>query len=307
MDGILNINKPPGLTSFAIVSRVRRLAGERRVGHAGTLDPTASGVLPICLGQGTRVVEFLMDAVKVYRARIELGVTTDTYDAAGKVTHQADPSPVSQRRIEAALDSFRGSIEQVPPMYSALKYKGQRLYHLARAGINVSRKSRTAQIHRLDLLGFESPLVTLEIECGKGTYIRSLAHDLGQLLGCGAHLKELARLRYGPFVIEDASTLEQIEQGENDWQRLLYPIDFVLSRWPAVVLGEEQEKLVRNGGSIALSEGIHSDKPGRCRAYGRDGSFLAVLGLDGEKGHWQPEKVFARPDQPPVPPGLSGA
>jgi tRNA pseudouridine55 synthase len=306
MDGILNINKAPGLTSFAIVSRVRRLSGEHRAGHAGTLDPTACGVLPVCLGQGTRVVEFLMDAVKVYRARIEMGVTTDTYDATGNITHQADPSPVSQRRIEEALHSFRGSIEQVPPMYSALKYKGQRLYNLARAGITINRKSRTAHIHRLKLVCFEPPLFTLEIECGKGTYVRSLAHDLGQLLSCGAHLKELARLRYGPFTIKDASTLEQIEQGENDWQRLLYPIDFVLSHWPAVVLGEEQERLVRNGSIIELSEGAHSDKPGRCRAYSHDGTFLAVLSLDSEKGHWQPQKVFARPYQP-ASLGLSGS
>ena len=172
MDGILNVNKPPGMTSFDVVSIIKRLTREKRVGHAGTLDPMASGVLPVCLGRGTRVVEFLMDAHKVYRAQIELGMATDTYDAAGKVTRREDPSSIGRSRLEAALDSFRGRIRQIPPMYSALKHQGQRLYQLARAGVTVSRKSRRAVVYRLELIAFEPPLVTLEVECGKGTYIR---------------------------------------------------------------------------------------------------------------------------------------
>ena len=295
MDGILNINKPPGDTSFSIVSMVRRLIKERRVGHAGTLDPLASGVLPVCFGQGTRVVEFLLEASKVYRAQIELGVATDTYDTTGKIIKQGDPSAINREQIELALDSFRGLIQQTPPMYSALKHQGQRLYRLARAGITISRASRPARIYRLELLDFEPPLVTLKIECGRGTYIRSLAHDLGQLLGCGAHLKELVRLSYGPFDIKDSITPAQVEDAfrNNDWQHLVYPIDIVLNNWSAVVVGDEQERVIRNGGCVVVDNSpVGADNERRCRAYSQNGCFLAVLYFNPESGQWQPQKVF---------------
>jgi tRNA pseudouridine55 synthase len=291
VDGILNINKPPGRTSADVVAAVKRLIRERRVGHAGTLDPMASGVLPVCFGQGTRVVEFLMEAHKVYKAQIELGIATDTHDASGKITRQADPSRVNQEQLELALDSFRGTIQQTPPMYSALKYRGQRLYKLARAGITVNRQSRQARIYRLKLVDFEPPLVTLEIECGKGTYIRSLADDLGELLGCGAHLKGLVRLRYGPFSITEAVSLAQLEDG--NWQHLAYPIDVVLSHCAAVVLNDDLGQVVKNGGSVAADDyPAGADTEGRCRAYSQDGCFLAVLRFSPESGRWQPEKVF---------------
>jgi len=188
VDGILNINKPRDRTSFSVVAMVRRLSGERRVGHAGTLDPAATGVLPVCLGQGTRVTEYLVDAAKTYRAQIELGVATDTYDASGKITEQGDPSGISREQVESALASFRGTIQQIPPMYSAVKHLGQPLYKLARSGIEVERKSRRAEIYRLEITDWQLPVVTIEVECSKGTYIRSLAYDLGRSLGCGAHL-----------------------------------------------------------------------------------------------------------------------
>lgn len=294
MDGILNINKPSGKTSFSIVYTVRRLIQERRVGHAGTLDPMASGVLPICLGRGTRVVEFLQDAGKVYRAQIGLGVTTDTYDATGKVIQQGDCTSISREQVEQALNSFRGLIWQTPPMYSALKHQGKRLYQLARAGIVVKRESRRVRIHRLELINFKPPLVTVEIECGKGTYIRSLAHDLGELLGCGAHLKELVRLRYGPFNMEEAVSLPQLEAAfcRNNWRHLVYPIDVVLHHWSAVVVGKEQERLIKNGGGVFIKENPAADNEKKCRAYSQDGCFLAVLCFNPERGWWQAEKVF---------------
>lgn len=293
MDGILNVNKPLGMTSFDVVSIIKRLTREKRVGHAGTLDPMASGVLPVCLGRGTRVVEFLMDAHKVYRAQIELGVATDTYDAAGKVTSRQDPSGIGRARLETALGSFRGRIQQIPPMYSALKHQGQRLYQLARAGVTVSRKSRVAVVYRLELIDFEPPLVTIEVECGKGTYIRSLAHDLGEMLGCGAHLKGLVRLGYGPFAISDAVSLERIEAA-GSWQQLAHPMDFVLSHWPAVVVDADRARVIKNGGSLEIEPGPSADGPeGWCRAYSEDGCFLAVLSLNTESGRWRPEKVFA--------------
>ena len=211
MDGILNINKPQEMTSFSVVACVKRICGERHAGHAGTLDPLATGVLPICLGQATRVIEFLFDETKTYRAQVELGITTDTYDSTGKVLRTADPSGVSREMIEKALVKFRGSILQTPPMYSAVKHQGKPLYKLARSGIEVERKSRPTQIHSLEIIDWQPPVVTLDIVCGKGTYIRSLAFDLGEALGCGANMKSLIRLRVGPFNIEDALTLPQLE------------------------------------------------------------------------------------------------
>lgn len=295
MDGILNINKPVGNTSFSIVSIIKRLIGERRVGHAGTLDPMASGVLPVCFGKGTRIVEFLLESSKVYRAQIELGIATDTHDAIGNITGRGDSSTVKLEQIEHALCSFRGLIQQVPPMFSALKYKGKRLYHLAREGITVNRESRAATIHRLELLDFNTPFITLEIECSRGTYIRSLAHDLGELLGCGAHLKELVRLSYGPFDIESAVSPSQLEDAfaNNDWQQFIYPIDTVLGNWSSVVVGDKQEQVIKNGGLVSMENGqIEDGDKVRCRAYNEEGCFLAVLYFNSERGQWQPEKVF---------------
>jgi len=297
VDGILNINKPLGKTSFSIVAMVRRLTGERRVGHAGTLDPLASGVLPVCLGQGTRVVEFLLQASKVYRAQIELGVATDTYDDSGKITQQGDPSGISREQLELALTSFCGLVPQTPPMYSALKHRGKRLYQLARAGIIVDRKSRLTKIYRLKLIDFALPLATLEVECGKGTYIRSLVHDLGQMLGCGAHLKSLVRLRYGLFNIDGAVSLSQLEDAcrHNYWPHLVYPIDSVLSHLPVVVVSDENGLVIRNGGSLTLAGDecpAGSQAWSRCRVYTQDGHFIGVLGFNAESGQWQPEKVF---------------
>lgn len=237
MDGILNINKPSGPTSFHIVSLVKRLSGERRVGHAGTLDPMATGVLPVCLGQGTRMVQFLIDNTKTYRAEIELGVATDTYDAQGRITQQGDLSGISRSQLESELASFCGLIYQVPPMYSALKFQGKPLYKLARAGITVERRSRPVKIHHLELMDWQPPLATIEVVCGRGTYIRSLAHDLGQRLGCGAYLKSLTRLRYGLFDIREAVSVPQLEDAfrYGYWQRFIYPVDSVLLHWEGKV------------------------------------------------------------------------
>lgn len=307
MDGILNINKPPGQTSFSVVSLVKRLTGELRVGHAGTLDPLATGVLPVCLGQGTRVVEFLFDATKVYRAQIELGVATDTYDASGKITRRGDPSGISREQFEVALGSFRGLIQQTPPMYSAVRHHGQKLYTLARRGIEVRRKTRPARIHRLALTDWQPPLATVEVECGKGTYIRSLAHDLGQLLGCGASLKSLIRSRCGPFDITEAASLPRLEEAfrGGHWQGLVYPIDSVLLDWEAIVVSGGNEDRIRKGQSFALSAAAETDpeevNPGftrdRCRAYTADGQFLGVLRFYPARGQWQPEKVFPLSDR----------
>jgi len=291
LDGILNIHKPSGKTSYDVVAVVKRLSGVRRVGHAGTLDPAATGVLPVCLGRGTRVIEFLAEASKTYRARITLGVETDTYDATGRIVREADPSGITLAHIEPALVPFRGFIEQVPPLYSAVKHRGKRLYELARAGIEVERRSRPAVIHRLEVLDWQPPVLTVEVECGKGTYLRSLAHDLGQSLGCGAMLQDLVRTRYGPFPIESAVPLSRLEAAFSHgyWLHYLYPVDEVILGWDAAVVGAETERRVLNGMSLTLPP------PGddaRCRAYSADGQLLGVLRFDRESAQWRPDKVL---------------
>jgi tRNA pseudouridine55 synthase len=286
MDGILNIDKPSGKTSYQVVAMIKRLSGERRVGHAGTLDPAATGVLPVCLGRGTRLIEFLVDATKTYHAQIELGVATDTYDGEGWITQKGDPSGINQEQLESALDSFRGSIRQTPPMYSALKHRGKPLYELARAGIKVERKSRPVKIHRLELTEWQPPVFTVEVECSKGTYIRSLAHDLGQSLGCGAYLKSLTRTRCGLFDVRDAVSMSQLEEAfrYGYWRHFIHPVDLVLRQHGAVI------------GSLTLEQSGRRSKNGsggyHCRAYSLDGRFLAVLHHVPEKGLWQPKKVL---------------
>ncbi|UCE97709.1 MAG: tRNA pseudouridine(55) synthase TruB [Dehalococcoidia bacterium] len=296
IDGIFNINKPSGTTSFNIISIIRRLTGYRRVGHAGTLDPMASGVLPVCFGKGTKVIEFLLEASKVYRAQIELGTTTDTFDAFGNITRKCDYSAINPNLIEQSLFSFRGSIKQVPPMFSAIKYRGKRLYHFAREGAIINRQTRNVTIYRLELLEFKLPYISIEVECSRGTYIRSLAFDLGELLGCGAYLKNLIRRSYGPFDIEKAASLGQLEHAfsNSNWQQFVYPIDIVLNHLSSVVVNYEQEKVLKNGGSIDIKDTyISKSQEKRCRAYNKNGVFLAVLYLNSDRGHWQPQKVFA--------------
>ncbi len=295
MDGILNIDKPSAMTSYGVVAAVKRLSGERRVGHAGTLDPAATGVLPVCLGQATRVVEYLASATKTYRAEVELGVATDTYDASGRVTFRADPSAIDLEKLESALAQFRGSIHQTPPMFSALKHGGQPLYKLARAGVTVERPLRHVTVYRLDLLSWRPPVVTLEVECSKGTYIRSLAHDLGQALGCGARLKGLVRTRCGIFAINDAVPLLKLEEAFRlgDWARYLYPVDSVLQDLPALVIDDAVITDFKNGKMISIPGSEHlSGTPKDARAYSPDGRFLGILSYIPDSGLWHPEKVF---------------
>jgi tRNA pseudouridine55 synthase len=296
MDGILNIHKPSGKTSFSVVSVVKRLIKERRVGHAGTLDPMASGVLPVCFGKGTRIVEFLLEASKTYYARIELGFSTDTYDAKGSTTRLGDYSNISMEKIEQSLDQFHGIIHQTPPMFSAIKYNGKRLYQFAREGISIKRNSRTVNIYSLELLDYKPPLVTIKIECSRGTYIRTLAHELGELLGCGAHLRNLVRLSYGPFGIESAISLNKLEDAflNNNWQRFIYPLDTVLNNLPRVIVTCEQEQIIKNGSSVIMKPSqINNGNEERCCAYNYEGCFLAVLYFNTERNQWEPKKVFA--------------
>ncbi len=294
IDGILNLDKPRGMTSFEVVAALRRLSGERKAGHGGTLDPEATGVLPICLGKATRLVEFLAGANKAYRAEIELGIVTDTYDATGKIVGRGDASALSRADVEAAAASFRGSIEQIPPMYSAIKYQGVPLYRWARAGVEVPRKAREVEFYRIDILEWRTPLLILEVECSKGTYIRSLAHDLGGKLGCGAHLRNLVRLRSGPFYIGDAVTITQIEIAfrNGHWLGLIHPIDVAVLHLPPITVTDDDERAIVNGCLVPRAQ---EERPsvGLSRAYSTDGRFIAILYYDEEHDCWRPRKVFA--------------
>ena len=291
MDGILNIVKGPGPTSFSVVSRVKHLLNERHAGHGGTLDPMAAGLLPVFLGQATRVAEYLMEYPKTYCASDILGVETDSYDARGKIVSQRDASNISLLQIEAILPRFRGEIVQVPPAYSALKREGQPLYKLARRGETVEVEPRPVIVYNLDIVFYEPPELALVVECSKGTYIRSIAHDIGEALGCGAHLASLVRTAYGPFNIKDAVTLEQLEKSAADDSvaSLIQPLDAVLTLWDKVILTDEQVEAVRCGVWLPL-EGQEGKT--RLRGYDGAGRLVALLALDEEKKLWRPRKVF---------------
>jgi tRNA pseudouridine55 synthase len=301
MDGILNINKPRGKTSFQIVAKVKGLCREKQAGHAGTLDPQATGVLPICLGQATRVIEYLFNTTKTYRAEVEFGITTDTYDATGKVIRVADAAGISREMVEAVLVKFRGAIQQIPPMYSAVKHKGKPLYKLARSGIEVERRSRPAYIYSLEISGWEPPVVTLDIVCSKGTYVRSLAYDMGEALGCGANMKDLVRQKVGPFTIEEALTLSQLEEAfqQGYGEKYLYPLDFALLSINAIVVNEERRCSLIHGAPITLETEPEAGSAAfpaksRSRVYTADGSFLGMIMYDPETSRWWPEKIFFR-------------
>jgi tRNA pseudouridine55 synthase len=296
MDGILNINKPSDMTSFGVVARVRRITHEKHTGHAGTLDPLATGVLPICLGQATRVIEYLFDETKTYRAEVKLGLTTDTYDSSGKTITESDPSQISRELVELILNQFRGTILQVPPMYSALKHNGQPLYKLARAGVEVERQARTAHIYKLEMSNWQSPLFALDVECSKGTYIRSLAHDIGQKLGCGAIMQNLERLRVGGFTIKDAMTLEQLEEAfkNGSGEQHLYPADFALQSFPAMIVNHEQQCTLVHGNTLSAESLSGPPEAKTVRVYNQTGDFVGMVGYVAEGHHWQPEKIFIK-------------
>jgi tRNA pseudouridine55 synthase len=298
--GILNMGKPEGSTSFQIVALVRKLSGVKKVGHAGTLDPTATGVLLICLGQAVRISEYLMELPKAYRGTVRLGVATDTYDAAGIPVFEGSVKGVSEEALRAALETLERQKQQVPPSHSAIKVGGTRAYHLARAGKPVRLPPRKARIERIDLISFAPPLVEMEVKCGKGTYIRTVADDLGRLLGCGAHLQALRRTAVGPFRVEDAISPERLETAFADgtWQELLLPLDRGLGHIPAAHLDAEVEQDVRRGRPLDASSPpfrhlLDPPQGERCRAYGEDGTLAAMLRYDADHRQWRPQKVFA--------------
>ena len=295
VSGILNIDKPAGATSMDVVRRIKRASNVKRVGHGGTLDPVATGVIPICLGQATRMMEYLVDGTKEYRCTIELGVETDTYDSLGTVTARADASGVSRQDVEDALTSFQGVIDQVPPMFSALKKGGKRLYDLARSGIEVDREPRRVEVIDIRLVDWAPSSATVEVTCGRGFYMRSLAHDLGEGLGCGGHLSSLTRLRSGPLRLEDAIGVEEAEERFDDgtWRECVQPPDVVVGKMPAAIVGRQVEDRLRHGRPFSGSLRMPFMGPNeQCRVYSTDGRFLAIVSFDASAGDWKPQRVF---------------
>ena len=297
--GILNFNKPRGRTSFSVVGLVRKGTGVRRVGHAGTLDPMADGVLLVLVGPAVRITEYLMDLPKVYRGTVHLGVETDTYDAEGEVVATHDVS-VSEDALREALAAFSGEIEQRPPAHSAIKIGGRPAYERARKGEEVELAPRKVTVYRLDLLRFEPPEVEIEVECSRGTYVRSLAHDLGLSLGCGAHLSALTRTRVGPFRLEDALDEAALESAfaADDWPDPLQPIDSGLIQLPALTVPIEDEKDLRHGQAARIDDADALRSAGpltdalQVRGYAEDGSLIGILRYDAATELWHAHKIF---------------
>ena len=293
MNGFLVVNKPAGLTSHDVVARVRRAAHQRRVGHAGTLDPAAEGVLIVCLGPATRLVDHLMAGTKRYTATIALGVTTTTDDAEGDVVERRDPSGIVRPEVERVLQDLTGPILQVPPMYSALKVAGQPLYKLARKGIEIERQARPVTIHSLTLLDFASPRLVLDVVCSKGTYIRTLARDIGERLGCGAHLAHLLRTASGRFTLDGATRLDDLVEAFADGRGADYllPPDAAVSDLDAIVVGEEGERRLSTGSPYRPDLVLRRPADNaECRTYSVAGDHIGIAIYDAAADLWRPTK-----------------
>lgn len=293
VNGIVVLDKAQGLSSNAALQQVKRLYEANKAGHTGSLDPLATGVLPLCLGEATKVSQFLLDSDKKYRARIKLGERTDSGDSAGAVIQRSDSASVSRQAVENALEQFRGTISQVPPMYSALKVDGVPLYKLARKGKEVERESRQITIYSIELTLFEDSEIELEVACSKGTYIRTIADDLGQILGCGAHIVALRRTQAGVFTEQDCVNREFLESekeraGLEAIDQLLIPMDEAIDDLPVVVLPSLTALCIRNGQSVLVR---HLPEAGLVRLYDEE-QFIGIGCIDDD-GKVAPRRLIA--------------
>ncbi len=274
MNGILLIDKPADWTSSDVVAKLRGVLHEKRIGHAGTLDPMATGLLVLFVGRATRACSFAEAEDKEYRAVLRLGLTTDTQDVTGRVLRECDASSVTEEALREALARMTGQIEQIPPMYSAIKQGGKKLYEIARRGGEVERKPRSITVYRLDLTGRDGEDWVLDIRCSKGTYVRTLCHDIGEMLGCGGCMSALRRVRAGTFSVQQAHTLPAViaAAAEGRAEELLLPLDGLFAAHPALTVGAEAERRIRCGNEAALPE----VPDGVFRVYGESGAFLAL-------------------------------
>lgn len=306
INGVINIYKERGFTSHDVVAKLRGILKQKKIGHTGTLDPDAEGVLPVCLGKGTRLCDMLTDHSKVYEAVLLLGQSTDTQDVSGNVLQEA-PVDVSEEEVREAIMSFVGPYDQIPPMYSALKVNGQKLCDLARAGKEVERKARPVEIYEIQIEEIHLPRVRMTVSCSKGTYIRTLCHDIGEKLKCHGCMESLLRTRVGQFLLKDSLTLAQVEayRDENRITEIVMPVDQVFSDCPALKLTKEAAKLGYNGNPFtstqALTENdqmvekssdISLDGGKWFRVYDPEGVFIGVYAYNSKRDQFRPEKMF---------------
>lgn len=295
-NGIINIYKEAGYTSHDVVAKLRGILKQRKIGHTGTLDPAATGALPVCLGSGTKLCDMLTDKSKEYRATLQLGCETDTQDMTGKILAEKEVR-ITGRQAEEAILSFVGSYGQVPPMYSAIKVDGRKLYELAREGKEIERRPRQVQIYRIEIEEIRLPFVSFLVECSKGTYIRTLCHDIGRKLGCGGAMAELVRTRAGSFRLEDALRLSEVEKlrDEGGLEGRIHPVDSVFAEYPKLTVRGQFRKLIENGNAFRpeMAYGEYAAMPeGQARVYDEDGKFYGIFAFRQEAGRFFPVKMF---------------
>lgn len=295
--GILNIYKEKGYTSHDVVAKLRGITGQRKIGHTGTLDPEAEGVLPVCLGRATKVCDLLTDRDKTYEAVLLLGIRTDTQDVTGTVTDRGDIQGITREMVEQAAHKYVGEYDQIPPMYSALKVNGKKLYELAREGKTIERKARRVRIYELEILEEALPRVRLRVRCSKGTYIRTLCDDIGADLGCYGCMEALLRTSVGPFALEEACRLEDVEAAvkAGELGKMLCPIDRLFAEYPAVQVKKGWEKLAYNGNGLkrSMTDGDRETRDGACvRIYDAGGNFLALYRYHREAEEYTTVKMF---------------
>lgn len=281
MNGLINVYKETGWTSHDVVAKLRRVLGIKRIGHTGTLDPMATGVLPVCVGRATKVCDFLTNETKSYRATLLLGMETDTQDVTGEILEEKTTENLSEERVRETIMGFVGLSHQIPPMYSACKIRGRKLYEYARAGREVEREPRAIMIYDIRILDVELPRVTFEVDCAKGTYIRTLCHDIGNALGTGGVMETLERTRVGMFCAQNAVTIDEIEKGNYE----LIPIDSLFPTLPEILIPEKLNKLLYNGCVLP------GELTGQVRIYDQERCFIGIYEGDGK--HYKPVTIFA--------------
>ena len=293
MDGIIVIRKEKGYTSHDVVAKMRGILRQKKIGHTGTLDPDAEGVLPVCLGQGTRLVDMLTDKEKTYEAVLRLGVVTDTQDMTGTVLEE-HPVHVTEEQIQDTVNGFLGEQMQVPPMYSALKVNGKKLYELAREGKTVERKARPVFFYGIEIQKIALPLIKLTVTCSKGTYIRTLCNDIGEALGCGGCMESLVRTKVGRYTLEEAYTLAQVEEirDQGKISHLVIPVEQVLGEYPRLMCTQAGDRLLQNGNPLIQELVNENVKEGWVRMYGSTGNFVGIYQWDQGKQRYFPVKMF---------------
>lgn len=296
INGIINVYKEVGFTSHDVVAVIRGISGQKKVGHTGTLDPDAIGVLPVCLGSGTKLCDMLTDRDKEYEAHMILGFVTDTQDTTGQILEKHEVT-CTEEEVREAIYSFLGEYMQVPPMYSALKVDGKKLYELARAGKEVERQARPVTIHEIEILEMNLPEVFIRVSCSKGTYIRTLCHDIGRKLGCGGTMSALKRTRVGEFTLDRALTLRCLQglKEKNLLESVVCSVDECFARYPALHVAGEHQKLIDNGNSFYPSQTLEKEKHPEgqwVRVYNEEGRFYGIYAFENSRHWYKPVKMF---------------